>query len=77
MMIDDSALPLLMLTTTLVVHLIATVWWAASLTKRVDHIERWINSNGHTAERLAALEQRIENMTDAVARIETFLRTRT
>jgi hypothetical protein len=76
MMVDASAIPLLMLTITLVVHLVATVWWAATLTKRVDHIERWISSNGHTAERLAALEQRIEGMSDGIARIEHYLRAR-
>ena len=65
-----------MLTTTLIVHLIATVWWAASLTKRVDHIERWIASNEHTAERLAALEQQIENISCGIVRIEQSLRPR-
>ncbi len=71
---DDSVLPLLMLTVTLIAHLVATVWWAASLTKRVDHIEKWIGSNGHTAERLAALEQRINSMSDGISRIEHYLR---
>lgn len=76
MTIDSSAIPLLMLTVTLVVHLITTVWWAASLTKRVDHIEKWISSNQHTAERLASLEQQIENVNDGVLRIEQRLRLR-
>ena len=74
MMVDDSAVPLLMLTITLIVHLIATVWWAASLTKRVEHIEKWIASNEHTAERLAALEQQIKNMSGGIFRIEQYLR---
>lgn len=76
MTIDASAIPLLMLTTTLVVQLIATVWWAASLTKRVDHIERWIANNEHTAERLAALEQQIKNMNAGIFRIEQHLRSK-
>ncbi|MCK5518665.1 MAG: hypothetical protein KAI61_04555 [Alphaproteobacteria bacterium] len=74
MIIDSAAMPLFMLTITLVIHLIATVWWAASLTKRVDHIEKWIASNKHTAERLAAMEQQIENMIGGIARIEQYLR---
>ena len=74
MMMDGSTIPLLMLTVTLIVHLIATVWWAASLTKRVDHIEKWISSNEHTSAHLAALEQRIENMGSGIARIEQHLR---
>jgi hypothetical protein len=67
---------LITLSVTLSVHLIATVWWAASLTRRVDHIERWINSNAHTAERLAALEQQIANLSTGISRIEHHLRHR-
>jgi cell division protein FtsB len=74
MTIDSSAIPLFMLTITLVVHLIATVWWAASLTKRVDHIEKWINSNERTSERIAALEQQIKDMGCGISRIEKYLR---
>lgn len=74
MIIDASAMPFFMLTITLVVHLIATVWWAASLTKRVDHIERWIANNEDTAERLVSLEQQIKNMSGGIARIEQHLR---
>jgi hypothetical protein len=68
---------LLMLTMTLSIHLIATVWWAASLTKRVDHIEKWISSNEHTAERLAALEKQLDHLSSGIARIEHYLRHRT
>ena len=76
MTIDGAAIPFLMLTMTLVVHLVATVWWAASLTKRVEHIEKWIGSNEHTAERLAALEERIDNISGGIFRIEQYLRTK-
>ena len=54
--------------------LIATVWWAASLTRRVDHIERWIAVNGHTAERLVALDEQIKHLSAGIARIEHYLR---
>ena len=76
MTIDGAAIPFLMLTMTLVVHLVATVWWAASLTKRVEHIEKWIGSNEHTAERLAALEERIDYISGGIFRIEQYLRTK-
>lgn len=67
---------LVALSATLGVHLIATVWWAATLTKRVDHIERWMANNEHTAERLAALEQQVKAMSSGIARIEHYLRNR-
>ena len=76
MIIDSSAVPLLMLSATLIAHLIATVWWAASLTKRVDHIEKWIGSNAQTAERLVALEQQIDNLGSGIMRIEQYLRSK-
>lgn len=66
---------LVTLSLTLSLHLVATAWWAASITKRVDHVEKWIASNAHTAERLAALEQRMEHIGDGIDRIEYLLRT--
>jgi hypothetical protein len=65
------------LSVTILVHFVSTVWWAASITRRVEHIEKWITYNEHTAERLAALEQRIVHLTDGIGRIETFLRQKT
>lgn len=57
-----------------IIHLISTVWWAASITRRVDHVERWITHNEHTAERLAALEQSIDHIRDGIERIEDLIR---
>lgn len=65
---------LLSLAVTLALHLVATAWWAASITKRVEHLEKWITSNEHTAERLAALEQQINHLAAAIVRIESLLR---
>jgi hypothetical protein len=65
---------LITLSVTLSMHLVATVWWAASLTRRVDHIEKWIISNAHTAERLATLEQQLKALSSGIARIEHHLR---
>lgn len=73
---DGDVAGLVALSATLGVHLIATVWWAATLTKRVDHIERWMTNNEHTAERLAALEQQVKAMSSGIARIEHYLRSR-
>lgn len=61
---------------TLLVHLVATTWWAASITKRVDYLERWITSHEHTAERLAGLEQQIVSLTNGIVRVELLLRQR-
>ena len=73
-MLDSSSTALATLALTLVIHLVSTVWWAASLTRRVDYIERWITSNARTTERLASLEQRIDNLAASLQRIEGFLR---
>ena len=69
-----DVLGLITLSITLSVHLIATAWWAATITKRIDHIEKWIASNEHTMERLAGLEQRVENIGSGIDRIEHLIR---
>jgi hypothetical protein len=71
-----ETLPILTLSATLAAHLFGTVWWAASISRRVDYIEKWIAHHEHTAERLAALEQRIDNLYDGIQRIELFLHQR-
>jgi len=53
---------------------VGTIWWAASVTKRIEFIEKWISSNEHTAERLVALEQRILSLGEGISRIEHYLR---
>lgn len=58
----------------LFVHFTATVWWAATLTKRVEHIERWVAHHEHTAERLASLEQKLSNLSAGINRIERHLK---
>jgi hypothetical protein len=71
-----EVISMLTLTLTVMIHLVSTVWWAASITRRVEHIEKWISHNEHTAERLAALEQRIDHLNGGINRIELFLRQR-
>lgn len=61
------------LSITLLVHLAGTIWWAAGLTKRVEHIEKWIVSNEHTGERLARLESSLESLSYSMERIERML----
>lgn len=73
---SPETLSLLTLSVTLLVHLFGTIWWAASISRRVDHIEKWITYHEHTAERLAALEQRIDHLYDGIQRIEIFLHQR-
>lgn len=74
--VSAEAISMLTLSLTVMIHLVSTVWWAASITRRVEHIEKWITHNEHTAERLAALEQRIEHLNGGIHRIELFLRQR-
>ncbi len=62
------------LTITLAIHLITTVWWAASITRRVEYIEKWISSHEHTAERLASLERQVEHIGGGINRIEHLIR---
>lgn len=57
-----------------ITQLVGTVWWAATVTKRIEFIERWISTNQHTAERLAALDQRISGLGEGITRIEHYLR---
>jgi|GEM_PF-1149773 len=72
--LSADTLSLVTLTLTVIIHLVSTVWWAASITRRVEHIEKWITHNEHTAERLAKLEQRIDHLNGGINRIELFLR---
>lgn len=71
-----EVISMLTLSLTVMIHLVSTVWWAASITRRVEHIEKWISHHEHTAERLAALEQRIDHLNGGINRIELFLRQR-
>ncbi|MBL8712261.1 MAG: hypothetical protein JNM12_05130 [Alphaproteobacteria bacterium] len=75
-MIDNTAVALLTLSLTLLVHLVTTVWWAASITRRIEFIEKWISSNEHTAERLATLDQRMTSLAEGINRIELYMRER-
>lgn len=71
-----EVISMLTLSLTVMIHLVSTVWWAASVTRRIEHIEKWINHHEHTGERLAALEQRIDHLNGGINRIELFLRQR-
>lgn len=59
-MIDGLTIAIVAICITLIVHLVATIWWAAKLTNRVDHIEKWITSNERMAERLIAIETKVD-----------------
>lgn len=71
-----EVISMLTLSLTVMIHLVSTVWWAASITRRIEHIEKWISHHEHTAERLATLEQRIDHLNGGINRIELFLRQR-
>ena len=71
-----EVISMLTLSLTVMIHLVSTVWWAASITRRIEHIEKWISHHEHTAERLATLGQRIDHLNGGINRIELFLRQR-
>lgn len=74
--IDSTFVAILMLALTLVVHLAGTIWWAAAVTQRIAAIEKWIAAHSRTAEHLVALDARISSLSEAIARIENYLRQR-
>lgn len=76
MAVDIGAAAMAGMALTMLVHFVATIWWAASLTKRVEHVERWIINHERTAERLAALETQVNNVSTGIARIERHLSAR-
>jgi len=65
-----EAIGLIVFSMTVLLHLVGTIWWAATLTKRVEHIERWISHNEQAGERLASLEQQVNNISEMINRIE-------
>jgi hypothetical protein len=46
------------------------IWWASDLTRRLWVAEQAIGGNGHTVERIAKMEQRIENVDKTLDKIE-------
>lgn len=58
---------------TIVVQFAVMVWWAASLSNRLSMAEKWIDANDRIAERLAAMETKIDNFVTVCGEIrETF-----
>ena len=73
-MIENTDIALLSIGGMALTQFVGTIWWAATVTKRIEFIEKWISSNEHTAERLVALEQRILSLGEGISRIEHYLR---
>lgn len=71
---DNLDTIVLCLTAMPVAQVTGTIWWAATVTKRIEFMEKWIESNQHTLARLAAMEQRIVSLSEGIARIEHYLR---
>lgn len=44
---------------TLMVHMVVTIWWAARLTTRMEHVERWVEQNNQIGTTLAAMQATI------------------
>lgn len=51
---------------TIGVHAATSIWWAASLTGRVLHIEKWVEHNNSVSERLAVIEAELKQISRAL-----------
>lgn len=51
---------------TICAHAAASIWWAASLTGRVEHIEKWVEHNNSVSERLAVIEAELKQISRAL-----------
>jgi len=65
----DKRVPLALILA-LVVQTGTIIWWASSVSARLDNVERWQAANDETRERLAVLESRLSAIQSGVARIE-------
>lgn len=62
------------LAVTMLVHLAGFIWWAATLTSRVGHIEQWIRSNTHLHEQMIALGVKVDALTGGISDMKLSMR---
>jgi hypothetical protein len=56
-----------------VIQSAAIIWWASSLTMRVDHHNDWISNHRTTAQLIHRLDERVDFIKRSVERIENYL----
>lgn len=70
MQIDPAVAGLLI---AMLVQGVGTVWWAASLTSEVKALKAWRDEHDDLRERMARMEQGMQDVRESLRRIETRL----
>jgi len=65
----DKKVPLALIVT-LSLQTVAIVWWAASISARVDVLEQRVVAAAPQAERIIRLEAKLDNVVDKIAEIK-------
>jgi hypothetical protein len=69
----DRRVPIALIVT-IIVQTAGLVWWASSLTERVNTLERRADASAPQAERITRLEVNIEVVKDGIAEIKRIVR---
>ena len=69
----DKRVPIALIFT-IIVQTAGLVWWASSLTERVNTLERRADASAPQAERITRLEVNIEVVKDGIAEIKRLIR---
>jgi hypothetical protein len=69
----DKRVPIALIFT-IVMQTAGLVWWASSLTERVNTLERRADASAPQAERITRLEVNIEVVKDGIAEIKRLIR---
>lgn len=69
----DKRVPLALIVT-IIIQTAGLVWWASSLSERVNSLERSRDATAPQADRLTRVEVKIESIQSGVERIERMIR---
>ena len=69
----DKRVPLALILT-IIIQTAALVWWASSLSERVNSLERTRDATAPQADRLTRVEVKVESIQAGVDRIERLIR---
>lgn len=69
----DKKVPLALILT-IILQTGAMLWWAASLSERVNNLERTQTATAPQADRLTRVEVKIESIVDGVSEIKRLIR---
>lgn len=69
----DKRVPIAMILA-LAMHAGATLWWAASLSERVNVLERYQTTSAPQSDRLTRVEEKIESIKEGITEIKRLMR---